>query len=910
MKNPVLLITVLSAVLAGAVFLSACASSVQETQPAPQESASSGSVEAADPQIVQATGSTVQEDDLLKEEEGQLFLITDYGAEADGDPVSNTRAINNAIAAAHSAGGGTVVVPEGEFGTYTILLEDNVNFRIDEGAVIRAARTDLFDKDGNLTQEGEGGNYAEPEVFLYTGLQDHGHSYFANSLFYAADKSNIMIYGNGLIDGSCIDDSGTLINVLSGNDPSNPDRRSEPGHKGTWFGNKGIALVRCQNIIFKDFSILNGGHFAIIAEGVTNMKAEGITVDTNRDAFDIDCCQDVTVRNSRFNSLTDDAVVMKASYGAGIFMPTRNVVIEDCTVSGFDAGSVISGTYTTDKLVATDACGPTARVKFGTESTCGYDTVLIQRVHFERSRGFAMEAVDGSPLHDVIMRDCTMNNVSSSPIFIRIGDRGRFPVTGLSEDDTLNIKNDLRLDNSGWVLPNSDDYQSWPAKRYTPSYYKDTAVTVDGVTSFNIVNQETPANTNPASLAEKDGRLFAYTYDETAKQYVPDESAPVSEQDAVRYANANGSEALASVYNIVMENVTVTDADPRYPILLAGLTDSRIRNVVMRNIDVQYRGGLSMKEATEQRQIGTWWTYTQSGSAPSVQKVPWLVNSFFSKAEGLLPRVSYDRETDAWIDDPYNVPELPFEYPEPSILGILPAYGMYARHAEALTLDNVKFSYIKEDTRPAIVLDDTAGVALKDVEAMCAEGVSQVVTITSKCKRRTGLEYIPGEPFFTTTNTDVDFGSLTHEETIVNMPSPGTPADELCPDMKLPIPENGYTFAESAEDYPLPLTVHRPYFVQLHDMNAKTGEELAFTLQARNPAIAARTTADQPEAKITLADEGLAYGMTDGPDTAAFDEASHEFRFTPEKAGDVSVTFTLDDGVIPVKKTITIHVTD
>ncbi|OYO90888.1 hypothetical protein CG709_13015, partial [Lachnotalea glycerini] len=180
-----------------------------------------------------------------------------------------------------------------------------------------------------------------------------------------------------------------------------------------------------------------GGHFAIIAEGVTNLLADHILVDTTRDAFDIDCCQNVTVRNSLFNSLTDDALVMKASYGAGAFIPTKNILIEDCMVCGYDAGSVYAGKFTKDKLVATDRCGPTARVKLGTESTCGYDLVTIKRVRFERSRGFALEAVDASDLSNIVFTDCVMDNISSSPIFIRVGERGRYPVTGNSEEEIV-----------------------------------------------------------------------------------------------------------------------------------------------------------------------------------------------------------------------------------------------------------------------------------------------------------------------------------------------------------------------------------------------------------------------------------------------------------------------------------------
>ena len=83
------------------------------------------------------------------------------------------------------------------------------------------------------------------------------------------------------------DDSGTLINVLSGSDPSNPENRTDRGHNGTWYGNKAIALVRCENVVLDGIRILNGGHFAIIAEGVNNMTVDGLIVDTNRDAYNL-----------------------------------------------------------------------------------------------------------------------------------------------------------------------------------------------------------------------------------------------------------------------------------------------------------------------------------------------------------------------------------------------------------------------------------------------------------------------------------------------------------------------------------------------------------------------------------------------------------------------------------------------
>ena len=180
-----------------------------------------------------------------------------------------------------------------------------------------------------------------------------------------------------------------------------------------------------NNIVFRDFHVKNGGHFAILGTAVNRWTIDGIIVDTDRDAIDIDACRNLTVRNSVFNSLTDDAIVMKGSFGDGKYLTSRNILIENDTVSGYDAGSVLDKAYSTHKLVATDRDGPTGRVKFGTEGTSGLDTVTIRDILFDRSRGFALESVDGAELKNILFTDIRMKNVSSSPIFIVLGDRGR-----------------------------------------------------------------------------------------------------------------------------------------------------------------------------------------------------------------------------------------------------------------------------------------------------------------------------------------------------------------------------------------------------------------------------------------------------------------------------------------------------
>ena len=794
--------------------------------------------------LPEATGATITKTKLLKEKQC-LFVQKLEGYYEGMPPMACTELINAAIKHMHDLGGGTVVFSKGTYRVYTIVLLSNVNLYFEKDACLCAARTDVDLQyiNQHVVQAGEGGNYLEPEVNKYLGLQDHGHSYFANSLIYAKEQENIMIYGEGVIDGSFLDEvTGIREFVLLGADPMEPVKRSLPGYrsdvamvdehvreesekalfdrsandsevdltKGSWFGNKAIAFVNCKHVVFADFAVVIGGHFAIIMEGVEDLYLDHILIDTNRDALDLDCCQDVTVRNTTCNSLTDDGICIKASYGAGRFFPSKNILIEDCIVSGYDAGTVHNKTYQTKKAVADDACGPTGRVKLGTEATCGYERVTVRRTLFDRSRGFALEAVDGSPLKDILFEDCTMKHISSSPFYIRAGERGRFPVTGNSRDDDFPAKNgNVRLDNLNWILPATEEYEEYPAKRFKPSYNKTKKVSIDGIHEICIVDEKQPVLLNEANLVRKGDFTYPICYDSDTKTYVANEKhKPLTKREEYYYANACGYEQLAKVENICIRNVKISDVDPRYPILLMGLTDSPIENITIENVEVTYRGGITMEQAVEQRQIFTEQHFSQFGTKELVQKVPWQVNPFFVKNEGLLPRVDYDEETKTWVDDPYNVPELCDVYPEPSNWGILPAYGIYARHVRGLHVSNVKLMVEKEEERHTIVLDDVAGVSFERIDANAKNGVALV---TNHFRRPTTLEYMPGEPYFTTT-----VEKLTMEETNVgdiytievNAPAPGTPKDEFYGYETVATPESGYRYRINTADYPLPKTVY------------------------------------------------------------------------------------------------------
>ena len=824
----------------------------------------------ANAQIPLATGSGLT---VLPEARGPFFDITAYGAAPGGAALTNQTAINNAIGAAAAAGGGTVLIPAGTFKTYSIHLQSNVGLHFESNhSIIQAAIQG--------TGPGQdGGYYDAPEVNLYVGLQDEGHSHWQNSLIWGIGLQNVMISGPGLIDGSYIDTTGKTVQVLVVTDVSEVTTRNFPGTAGP--ANKAIALENCTNVIFRDFAIKNGGHFGVLGTGVNNWTIDGIIIDTDRDAIDIDNSQNVTVRNSVFNSIQDDAIVLKASFALGTFTPTRNVLVENDIVSGYEAGSVLSGAYAEGQLEPI-----TGRVKLGTEATGGFDTVTIRNITFQRCAGFALESVDGAVLRNIIFTDSTMNDVYT-PIFIRLGDRGRTPVTGIDISQTVSPINTVRLDNSLYVLPNLPaQYGYFPAGRYSPSYTQNLSVPIGGETNIgSIVSQTAPTNLN-------------------SYQTCAGCKTNPADADAIGTgAQANGS--FADVGNISISNLTVTDADPRYPIILAGLEGHPIHDVNLSNITVQYRGGLTLQQAAENRALSTTWhyyAYTGDGATLSSGSMPWFGGS---SNEGNLPRISWDPTANSgaggWAQDPYNIPELPFLYPENVMFGPLPAYGIWARHVTGLTVSNVNFSFMAPDTRPAVVLDDVSNSVFQDFTAQVASGVPVFVEVTNTKKRPAELEYVPYQPYSTDTVANVTLPpGLAVQLATVNRPVPGTPPDNLYAYPTAPSAAHPYSYSIDNASYPLPVTVHRPFFgtaAPSRFYSATAGEQLQFTVQAYSPASGSETAAAQT---------GLTYSTGALLSGASFD--SHVFTWTPTQVGVYQVQFIVSDGVIPESKTVTISV--
>lgn len=53
---------------------------------------------------------------------------------------------------------------------------------------------------------------------------------------------------------------------------------------------------------------------------------------------------------------------------------------------------------------------------------------------------------------------------------------------------------------------------------------------------------------------------------------------------------------------------------------------------------------------------------------------------------------------------------------------LLPAYGLFIRHATNVSIDRLELSFVKEDERPVVVLMDVAGIEFDHLKAERAAG--------------------------------------------------------------------------------------------------------------------------------------------------------------------------------------------
>src|ERR1035437_6117329 len=332
------------------------------------------------------------------------FNVRAFGALGDGKNLDSP-AIDKAIDACVQAGGGTVLVPAGTYLSGSIHLKSNIHLLLDAGATILGAPQSL-------------NAYDETEPFPGIAYQDGGHCYFHNSLIWGENLTNVFITGHGTINGGGLVRDAKILDEMCGyNHFQTPNTKTYPPVR---IGNKSIALKLCKNVVIRDLTIFHGGHLAILVTGCDNLTIDNVTLDTNRDGMDLDCCRNTMVSNCRVNSPTDDGICPKSTYALGEARITENLTIVNCQVSGFEEGTLLDGTMKPAK-------NGFGRIKFGTESSGGFRNCTVANCTFRSCHGLALEEVDGGIMENITINNLAMMDVRDYAIYVTTGKRNRTP---------------------------------------------------------------------------------------------------------------------------------------------------------------------------------------------------------------------------------------------------------------------------------------------------------------------------------------------------------------------------------------------------------------------------------------------------------------------------------------------------
>ena len=290
-----------------------------------------------------------------------------FGARADG-VTKDTGALQAAIDACATDGGGAVVLRQGVFLSGTIRLRSHVTLRIEAGATLRGSQDDA---DYPLI---------DPPV-ANTQLADTRHA-----LVYAQSAAGVRIEGGGTIDGNADIEKWRGMSLPEGRRPM------------------AIYTVLSKDVAIEGVTVRDAGVWAVVNMEVEHLVIRGITVDSphgpTHDGIDVVDGRDVLIEDNTINS-GDDGICLKSGSTKGL----SNVVVRRNHVRG---AGVANG------------------LKLGTATVGPMRDILFEDIRIENAQAAAMavESVDGGEVANVTFRRITVSDVGT-PVFMLLGARGQ-----------------------------------------------------------------------------------------------------------------------------------------------------------------------------------------------------------------------------------------------------------------------------------------------------------------------------------------------------------------------------------------------------------------------------------------------------------------------------------------------------
>ena len=293
------------------------------------------------------------------------ITLQQFGVVA-GSRQSQAPGIQKAIDRVHEAGGGTLVVPPGDYLTGTILLRSNVRLHLESGArILGSPRLEDYRHDIG--------------AFVDAVDQERGCG-----LVVALDQDRVAITGQGVIDGQ------------GGQFPMDEPKRPFL-----------IRFIRSKNILLEGVTLRDSAAWVTHLLDCDGAMIRGVTIHShvngNNDAIDIDSSRRVIVTGCDLDT-GDDAICLKSTGDS----PCENITVTGCIIKSH------WGAF----KIGTESRGDIRNVVFGNN--------IIRDTH---GGGVKIISMDGARVENVLVSDLVMDRVSG-PIFIRLGERKRTYLPG------------------------------------------------------------------------------------------------------------------------------------------------------------------------------------------------------------------------------------------------------------------------------------------------------------------------------------------------------------------------------------------------------------------------------------------------------------------------------------------------
>lgn len=405
---------------------------------------------------------------LGEETPGKRFIVSDFGAVADGKTL-NTAAIQKAIDKAAEEGGGTVDIPEGTFLSGSIFLKKGVGLHLAENAVLL----------GSMDIE----DYPK----LNTRIEGHFEPW-RMALVNAREMDRVRISGKGVLDGNGI----TYWAKFWQRRRENPkctnleverprlmfiDRCTDVRVEGVslrYSGFWNLHLYRCSDVVIDGVTITAPTRHTshrnyMTAEILKNMENDATVrnlpvkdniLGPSTDGIDIDSSRKVTVRNC-YISVNDDNIALKGSKGPLADQdkdspPVEDILVENCEF-GDGNGMITCGSEATlvrnvtvkNCLITGDATVLTLKLRPDTPQH--YENILIENITLKGS-GRVLNVAPWTQFFDLkgytppkrMVNNITLRNIRGN--FHNLGSLGGNPGDVLRDITLENIDIELTDD--------------------------------------------------------------------------------------------------------------------------------------------------------------------------------------------------------------------------------------------------------------------------------------------------------------------------------------------------------------------------------------------------------------------------------------------------------------------------------